>query len=394
LAEELRGVARAVGEARRSRPRDGPHHAGGRDAPDALVAPVGHVEVALGVDRQVLRHVEAGARDRAVDHIGGAVAGERRHDPAQGDLANAVVLLVRQDDVAVAVDHDAVRVVEPGVVALAVLEGGAAVAARERGDRPVGWIVEADVAAVQVRQDHPPIGQQGHAARGADVGPLEGEGRGVGVHPPQRPVLGVGQHAIDVVVGLDEQLIVVEGEDAERSPELGHVDQRADRAREGRLADGAVLEVADVDMPVTLVVHVEREVDRVVEASARPDAVDEPRRAGARERGDGHPVDGDRDVGRVFATLREALAPGDDATAAAVASGPLPTAASGTPALRTVAAAALGTVAAAALSRRARAAAAVGRVGSFAARPVAAAAASERARGQEEPRRRPPPNPC
>ena len=117
----LRGLARAVEVARLARARDRGDGAVGFDVTDAVVDVVGDVDVALAIDSDTHRLVEL--RGAALTVCKTACAAGQRGDRAVGEhLADAVVVAVSDEHSATLGDRDAVWLVEARVGALAVSE--------------------------------------------------------------------------------------------------------------------------------------------------------------------------------------------------------------------------------------------------------------------------------
>src|SRR6185369_10569390 len=102
-------------------PRDGCRNPSGSDLADSGVALIGNVKVAGAVDRHMRRADEARGGPRAVRVTNHArSAGERRHDPGGGDLADSIVAPVSDVDVIDAVDRYSSRSIEACVGACAI----------------------------------------------------------------------------------------------------------------------------------------------------------------------------------------------------------------------------------------------------------------------------------
>jgi hypothetical protein len=130
VEQRLRG--RSVAEARRAVAGQRGDAAIGRDLADRMVAGVGHVEVAGGVDRQTGRRVEGGRGATAVAQPLGRAAGQRVDLAFGRQAANAVVLAaVGHVQRAGAAEGQAIGVGKTRLAAGTVLQAGATVA----GDR-------------------------------------------------------------------------------------------------------------------------------------------------------------------------------------------------------------------------------------------------------------------
>ena len=109
---EGRGDSGAVGGAGRARSSEGGDHCGGGDAPDAVAEDLGDEEVAGAVDRQALWAGEGRRGAGAVGASGAAGSGEGGDDAGGGDAADLVVGPIGNEQVAGRVEGQAHRLVE------------------------------------------------------------------------------------------------------------------------------------------------------------------------------------------------------------------------------------------------------------------------------------------
>ena len=172
------------------------------DAPDAPVAVVSHCDAAVAVDRDARRVAEPSGDRRAVRQPAAAGAGQRAHLAAD-QRPDALVGGVGDEDVAGAVDGDALGVVQLGdgwrAVEVAGLAGACEVTDDARG-RDAAQPVVAEIGdqhvAVAVERDGDRLVELGVSALAIVValGALAGDGgdRAVGAHQADAVVVTVG----------------------------------------------------------------------------------------------------------------------------------------------------------------------------------------------------------
>ena len=168
-------LAVATGEARVARAGDGGDGAVGRDLADALILIIGDINIARSVERHAAREVELRAGGGAIGEAGGAVARDGAHDVVGADDADAVVARIRDVDPAAGVDGEAIGAAEARRGACAV-DVGRAVVAGEARDGVIGVeLVDAAVAG----EIHAVVGADGEAARvvGGELGAHRAHGQ-------------------------------------------------------------------------------------------------------------------------------------------------------------------------------------------------------------------------
>ncbi|MNS29471.1 hypothetical protein D3C72_614720 [compost metagenome] len=291
---ELRGGSGALGEARRAAARQRGDGAVGGDLADAVVVGVGHVEGAGGVGDDGARVVELGARGRAVGVAGRARARHRRDGAVRRDAADAVVVVVRDQQRARGLPEDAVGAAQHRHGLAAVFEA-----------RHAGAGVGADGAVGRHLADHVVVGVGDvEVARGVEAGATRRHEHGHGgraVGQAGEAVAGQGghhaggghlAHALVGAVRHDQLASGVHGDAVGRVEERGGAGavgvavaagDRADDARGRDLADAVVGALGDVE--VARGIH--RQGARVVELGDRAGAVGGAGRARAGQGGGG-----------------------------------------------------------------------------------------------------------
>ena len=201
---DLRRRALAVGVAFGAADEGG-HHAGGADPTDVVVGVIADKDIALGVDRDAEQLVEGRRCGLTVDVAWFAAAGDGGDRAIERHLADAEVAGVGHVDGASGVGGDVSRHVEPGLHALAVGKPG--VAACDGGDRPVK-IEPPNPMVGRVRDVQRTLGAHGQSAwlaksrlEGGTVA-RAGHPPGDGAHAPRRLRRALAYDAEGVQAGL------------------------------------------------------------------------------------------------------------------------------------------------------------------------------------------------
>ena len=189
------------------------------DAADAVVVGVGDVDFAFGADGDADGRVEARPRGRAVEEAGRAFAREGRDDAFLRDLPNTVVARVGDVEVAVGVEREAGRGVEGGGGARAVRE--ALAPAREREEFALRRELADAVAGARVREVDRAVGGGGDAEGLAEAslprGAVERSGRAVARDDRDaRPPAGRGRPRLKGARGAEEEKEPARGERREQ----------------------------------------------------------------------------------------------------------------------------------------------------------------------------------
>ena len=144
-----------------------------------MVAGVGHIDVSAGIGGDTLGEVEARGASVAIEKPGHAGTGQGRDEAARCDLADAVVVSVRDVAVCAGVRGRSDGICEGGGSSLAVGEAGGAAS----GEGAHAWALGRGLArGPQRRHGERHRGSavlpQGHEARRRNASPLDG------VHDP------------------------------------------------------------------------------------------------------------------------------------------------------------------------------------------------------------------